>query len=180
MMGSIVAVILILAILIYLIKNLLKETDYQTWLNILLVTVIMLTVIMSIFMLLNKTNTSTNTDSNKGKTAVVQNQNTEKEKPSAIEVINNEEKKDEQEIVQQEQKEISEMTDDELSLMIAENYLTLKNEYESRYPGKNGANYASNKIIEEYGLTNEEWQDLYNNRLLKRGFLKQAEQNLKK
>ena len=45
--------------------------------------------------------------------------------------------------------------------------------------GKNGADYARNKIIQEYELTDKEWNELYN-RLDKQGYLKQAAQNLKK
>ena len=70
MIGSIVAIILITAIIIYIIKRLIQDTDYQTWLNILLVTVILLTVIMSIFMLLNKTDNSSAKNNKPQKTAV--------------------------------------------------------------------------------------------------------------
>jgi len=173
MIGSIVATIIIVAIVIYLIKSLIKETNYQTWLNILLVTVIMLTVIMSIFMLLNKTNNNGNNQTQK--TQAVQEQNTKSaQKTSPENVVEIEGSTP----LQEGDKDIAEMNDDELSLLIAENYLVLKNSYEKLNKGKDGSAYAKNKIIEEYELTQQEWNDLYN-RLAQQGYLKRAAQNLK-
>lgn len=174
MIGSIVATIIIVAIVIYLIKSLIKETNYQTWLNILLVTVIMLTVIMSIFMLLNKTNNNGNNQTRK--TQALQEQKTKSApknpQENVVEVVGDIPP------LQEGDKDIAEMNDDELSLLIAENYLILKNSYEKLNNGKDGSAYAKNKIIEEYELTQQEWNDLYN-RLSQQGYLKRAAQNLK-
>ena len=171
MMGSFVATILIIAIILYIIKSLIKETDYQTWLNILLVTVILLTIIMSIFMLLNKTDNSAN---NTRKNQAVQEQplSNQKAKPeNRVEVEG-------QQLASEEQ-QISEMSDDELSLLIAENYLTLKNSQEKLNPGIKGDTYAKNKIIQEYDLTEQEWNDLYN-RLEQQGYFERAAKRLKR
>ncbi|MCR5505101.1 MAG: hypothetical protein K6E94_06110 [Elusimicrobiaceae bacterium] len=178
MMGSILALILIAAIIFFIIKSLIKETDYQTWLNILLVTIILLTVIMSIFMLLNKTGGNNSNPSQTNQSVQEQSVNNQKN-TSRRNTPENTVEVEGQQPSQEVEQQIAEMSDDELSLLIAENYLALKNSYENLNKGKNGADYARNKIIQEYELTDQEWNELYN-RLDKQGYLKQAAQNLKK
>ena len=162
MIGLFLAVVVILIIIIYVLKSIFEETDYQTWLNIALVTIILLTVILSIFMILNRTNnTSKQTNT-----------------PPAKQEQTAEPKQQKQQKPQKQQKSMEEMTDEELSVIISENYLTLKKDYESKNNGKDGSEYAANKIIEAYGLTKEEWDDFYK-KAVQNGYLKQAEENLK-
>ena len=172
MMGLIVTVIIVLAILIYVLKNIFEQTDYQTWLNIALITIILLTIVLSIFMILNKAN---NDASKQNRTPAAQEQTLKENKPKATKNT----KDNSQDIEITPQKEISEMSDEELYIVIAENYLTLKADYEKQNKGADGGTYAANKIIEEYGLTQEEWDDFYK-KSVENGYFKKAEANLKK
>ena len=162
MMGLFVTAILILVILIYVFKSILDDTDYQTWLNIALITIILLTVVLSIFMILNK---ASNTPKDKITPPAKQEQKAA-ETPATSSTP-------------QQYVDPAEMSDDDLSVIIAENYLNLKNNYEAFNNGKDGSKYAADKIIEEYGLTQEEWDDFYK-KAVEKGHLKKAEENLKK
>ncbi len=170
MMGSVIGVILVIAILFYVLKTLLNETDYQSWLNILLVTVILFTVVLSIFMILNKVGNT----NGQNKTSITKEQKLQEKQPNTENTAN-------KEILKQKdignQKEISEMSDEELSIVIAENYLTLKREYEQQNNGADGSAYAANQIIEEYSLTQEEWDDFYK-KAQQNGYFKKAADNL--
>lgn len=173
MIGLVITIILVLMIVIYVLKSIFEETDYQTWLNIALVTVILLTVILSIFMILNKAGDSSkkqNTPPAKQEQKIEENENEPKQTK-------------EQEAgtlpTPTENKSTEEMSDEELSIVISENFLKLKNNYEKLNPGKDGSIYAANKIIQEYDLTKDEWDDFYK-KSVQNGYLKQAEENLKK
>ena len=159
MMGLFLAILIIILLILFVLKIIFDYTDLQTWLNILIITVILFTVILSIYIILSKVNT-TNTQT---KPQVTKEETLEKKstKPAAIKP----------------QKDVSEMTDDELSLMLAEKYLTLKTEYEKEHEGENGADYARQQIIDEYGLTEEEWDALYE-RLVQNGYMDKAAKNL--
>ena len=156
MMGLFVTAVVVLVILVYVFKSIFEETDYQTWLNIALVSIILLTVVLSIFMILNKAN----------------------ERPSkpAVPPIKQEQPAPEK---QKQESATEELSDEDLSVIIAENYLNIKNEYEASNNGEDGSTYAANKIIEEYDLTQEEWDDFYK-KSVKNGYFKKAEENLKK
>ena len=173
MIGLIIAVIIILVIVIYVLKSIFEETDYQTWLNIALVTVILLTIILSIYMILNRANG----DSKKQNIPPAKQEQQIEEQDNYKEEIEEAKNNNEQ---QQPQKQTStkEMTDEELSISIAESFLTLKQNYEALNDGKDGSVYAANKIIEDYDLTKAEWDDFYK-KAVQNGYLKQAEQNLK-
>ena len=159
MMGLFLAILIIILLILFVLKIIFDYTDLQTWLNILIITVILFTVILSIYIILSKVNT-TNTQT---KPQVTKEETLDKKstKPAAIKP----------------QKDVSEMTDDELSLMLAEKYLTLKTEYEKDHEGENGADYARQQIIDEYGLTEEEWDALYE-RLVQNGYMDKAAKNL--
>ena len=159
MMGLFLAILIIILLILFVLKIIFDYTDLQTWLNILIITVILFTVILSIYIILSKVNT-TNTQT---KPQVTKEETLDKKstKPAAIKP----------------QKDVSEMTDDELSLMLAEKYLTLKTEYEKEHEGENGADYARQQIIDEYGLTEEEWDALYE-RLVQNGYMDKAAKNL--
>lgn len=159
MIGLIIAIVIIIIIVIYVLKSIFEETDYQTWLNMALVTVILLTIILSIFMILNRASG----DSKKQNTTPAKQEQKIEQKETAPKPTTD--------------KPTEEMTDEELSISIAENFLTLKQSYEA-LQRKDGNIYAANKIIQEYDLTKEEWDDFYK-KALQNGYLKQAEKNLK-
>lgn len=157
MIGLFLAVLLIILLILFVLRIIFNHTDFQTWLNILIITVILFTVILSVYILLRKVNITTSP-----KTQVTKEETLDKKskKPEA-----------------KPQKDVSEMTDEELAIMIAEKYLTLKIDYEKQHEGEDGADYAKQQIIDEYGLTEEEWDALYD-RFVQNGYLDTAAQNL--
>lgn len=159
MIGLFLAILLIILLILFVLKIIFNHTDLQTWLNILIITVILFTVILSIYIVLSKVNT----DNKNTKPQVTKEETLDKKstKPAAIKP----------------QKDVAEMTDDELSLMLAEKYLTLKTEYEKEHEGEDGADYARQQIIDEYGLTEEEWDALYE-KLVQNGYIEKAAKNL--
>ena len=159
MIGLFLAVLLIIFLILFVLRIIFDHTDFQTWLNILIVTVILFTVILSIYIILSKVHTA-NTPA---KSKVTKEETLEKPstKPAAIKP----------------KKDVSEMSDEELSLMLAEKYLTLKTEYEKEHEGEDGADYAKKQIMEEYDLTEEQWEALYDT-FVQDGYLDKAAQNL--
>ncbi|MBO4707301.1 MAG: hypothetical protein J5594_01920 [Elusimicrobiaceae bacterium] len=159
MIGLFLAVLLIILLILFVLRIIYNHTDFQTWLNILIVTVILFTVVLSIYIILSKVNT-TNTPV---KTQITKEESLDKKskKPTAVKT----------------QKDVSEMSDEELSIMIAEKYLTLKTDYEKQHNGEDGTDYAKQQIMKEYDLTEEEWNALYE-KFVQNGYLDKAAQNL--
>ncbi len=158
MMGLFLAILIIILLILFVLKIIFEHTDFQTWLNILIVTVILFTVILSIYIVLSKVHTA----GTPAKTQVTKEETLDKKstKPRAIP-----------------QKDIAEMTDEELSIMLAEKYLTLKTEYEKEHEGEDGADYAKQQIMNEYDLLEEEWEALYD-KFVQNGYLDKAAKNL--
>lgn len=159
MIGLIIGIILIIALILFVLKIILDHTDFQTWVNILIITIILFTVILSIYIIWSKVNVIDQPSKTPIKTEQTKDDQTKPEKHETTE------------------KDISEMSDEELSIMIAEKYLTLKVDYEKQHEGENGADYAKQQIMNEYGLTEEEWNALYD-RFVQKGYLDKAAQNL--
>ena len=153
MIGLIIAVILILFLILYVLKSIFNDTDFQTWLNILIITVILFTVILSIYIILNRVKATDNPTAPKIKT-----EQSVEEKPT-------------------EEKSVEEMSDDELSLTLAKEYLTLKADYEKQHVDEDGTPYAETKMMDEYGLTKEEWHALYE-KFAQNGYLDRAAKEL--
>ncbi len=158
MIGLFLAVLLIILLILFALRIIYNHTDFQTWLNILIVTVILFTVVLSIYIILSRVN---NTSTPKTQITKEESLNKKSKKPAAVKT----------------QKDVSEMSDEELSIMIAEKYLTLKTDYEKQHEGEDGTNYAKQQIMEEYGLTEEEWNALYE-KFVQNGYLDKAAQNL--
>lgn len=175
MIGLIIAVIIILIIVVYVLKSIFEETDYQTWLNIALVTVILFTIILSIYMILNR---ASDESKRPNPPAAKQEQQIEEQDKNNIEGPKEQAKDEAKPEKQNKPVSTEEMTDEELSISIAENFLTLKKSYEALNDGKDGGIYAANKIIQEYDLTKDEWDDFYK-KAVQNGYFKQAENNLK-
>ena len=74
-------------------------------------------------------------------------------------------------------KDISSTSDEELSALLSEEYLTYKVDYEKQHEGEDGTDYARQRIMEEYGLTEEEWEALYQ-KFVQEGYLDRAAQKL--
>lgn len=130
-MGVFIAVIIILVLVLYAVKDLLAEKDFASWINIALTSLVLFTVILSIFMILNKGEKTNNTTSG------------ENNKPAA-------------EAVQE--KPVEEKSDEEVMLEIAEEYTLIENDYRKSNPdAEDYEEVASKYIKQKYGFTDEEW-----------------------
>lgn len=130
-MGVFIAVIIILGLVLYSIKDLLAEKDFSSWINIALTSLILFTVILSIFIILNKGDGVSNPSSSKTK-------------PSAEEVKT--------------ETPEEEKSDEEVMMEIAEEYTLIENDYKTRNPdATDSEEVASGVIKEKYGFTDEEW-----------------------
>lgn len=158
MIGLFLAILLIILLILFVLKIIFEHTDFQTWLNILIITIILFTVILSIYILLRKANVI----ESPSKAQVTKEETLEKKssKPKA-----------------HPQKDISEMSDEELSSLLSEEYLTYKTDYEKQHEGEDGTDYARQQIMEKYGLTEEEWDELYK-KFVQEGYLDKAAQKL--
>lgn len=132
-MGVFIAVIIILVLILYAVKDLLAEKDFASWINIALTSLVLFTVILSIFMILNKgekTNNSSPAENNNNKPAAEAAQ----EKPA------------------------EEKSDEEVMLEIAEEYTLIENDYRKSNPSaKDYEEVASKYIKQKYGFTDDEW-----------------------
>ncbi len=130
-MGVFIAVIIILVLVLYALKDLLAEKDFASWINIALTSLVLFTVILSIFMILNKGEKTNNTPSG------------ENNKPAA-------------EAAQE--KPAEEKSDEEVMLEIAEEYTLIENDYRKSNPSaKDYEEVASKYIKQKYGFTDDEW-----------------------
>ncbi len=133
-MGIIAASIIILALIFYAIKDLLSDRDFSAWTNMAITSLILFTVILSIFMVLNRKDNSAPTE--------------KKEKPAA------EQAKQEEAQAPQE-----EMTDEQAMMAIAQEYISIEDDCTKNAPKDTVcADVAANYIIGKYEFTDTEWQ----------------------
>ena len=148
-MGVFIAVIIILVLILYAIKDLLAEKDLSLWINIALTALVLFTVILSIFMILHK-----------GTRENLPGEGYDKNKPAATETADKN-KQNSAPAPEQEQ------SDEEVLLEIAEEYVLIEDDYQKRNPEATDAGeVASNYIKQKYQFTDEEWDN----------FMKQAEE----
>lgn len=152
-MGVFIAVIIILVLVLYAVKDLLGEKDMSFWINTALTSLVLFTVILSIFIILNK--------GDKGPSvAVIQNKPAEERLPEA-------------------EKPIEEKSDEEVMLEIAVEYTLIEDDYKKRNP--EAADYeevSSNYIKQKYGFTDDEWSNFMIH-AKESGLLDQARQKIK-
>lgn len=152
-MGVFIAVIIILVLVLYAVKDLLAEKDFASWINIALTSLVLFTVILSIFMILNKgekTNRS---------------QSEQNGKPAAE--------------AASEEKPVEEKSDEEVMLEIAEEYTLIENDYKNSNPdAKDYEEVASTYIKQKYGFTDEEW-DSFMQHARENGLFDKARQKVK-
>jgi hypothetical protein len=135
-MGIFLAVIVIVALIFYAAKELLVEKDFPAWTNIALTALILFTVILSIYMILRKPY-----DANVPKDTAV---TTEAAPTSSTLKTPMPE---------------AEMTDDDIMLAIAEEYLIAQDQYKAEYPSATDSEEVATKyIINKYEFTPEDWQ----------------------
>ena len=134
-MGIIAASIIILALIFYAIKDLLSDRDFSAWTNMAITSLILFTVILSIFMVLNKKDDSAAA--------------AKKDKPAATEEAKPEEAQSPQE----------EMTDEQAMMAIAQEYISIEDDCNKNAPKDTVcADVAANYIIGKYEFTDTEWQ----------------------
>lgn len=147
-MGVFIAVVIILVLILYSIKDLLAEKDLSLWINMALTSLVLFTVILSIFMILHK-----------GTTENLPGEGYDKNKPAAESADNNKQKSS--------SAPAEEQSDEEVLLEIAEEYVLIEDDYKKRNPEATDAGeVASNYIKQKYQFTDEEWDN----------FMKQAEE----
>lgn len=130
-MGILIAAVVILALIFYAIKDLLSDRDFSSWINMALTSLILFTVILSIFMILNKR------DPKEESPKMV-------EKPAATQP--------------EPQKPVEQMTDTDIMLAIAEEYTMMEDKYKIEYPSEdNPSKMAADFIIHKYQFTPDEW-----------------------
>ena len=152
-MGVFIAVIIILVLVLYAVKDLLGEKDMSFWINTALTSLVLFTVILSIFMILNK---GGNTPSAA----------TPQSKPAA-------------EQVSEEEKPIEEKSDEEVMLEIAEEYTLIEDDYRKRNPeATDYEEVSSNYIKQKYGFTDDEWSNFMTH-AKESGLFDQARQKIK-
>ena len=137
-MGVFIAVIIILILLLYAMKDLIWERDLSLWVQILLTALILFTVILSIFMILHK-GTKENLPGEGGAY--------DRDKPAAVETDKRKQEQPKAEPVQ-------EQSDEEVMLAIAEEYVLIEDNYKKSNP-----DVASNYIKQKYQFTDEEWNN---------------------
>lgn len=141
-MGVFIAVIIILVLILYAMKDLLAEKDFSSWINIALTALVLFTVILSIFMILNKNDRISAVSNTQGSPG-------QNNAPAA-----------EQRQAPEDEKPIEEKSDEEIMLEIAEEYTLIEDDYIKRNP--EAADYeevSSNYIKQKYGFTDEEWDN---------------------
>lgn len=133
-MGTLIAAIIILALIFYALKDLLSDRDFSAWTNMALTSLILFTVILSIFMILNKSENKAKGEAQPVKQEEAQGQ-PEGQVPAAT------------------------MSDGDIMLAIAEEYILVEEDYKKSFPGDpKHEEIATNFIINKYGFTPEEWQ----------------------
>ena len=63
------------------------------------------------------------------------------------------------------------------TLKRVETKVTYKVDYEKQHEGEDGTDYARQRIMEQYGLSEEEWEALYQ-KFVQEGYLDRAAQKL--
>jgi hypothetical protein len=136
-MGMFFAVAIIIVLIFYALKDLLVEKDFSAWTNIALTSLILFTVILSIFMILHKEPQTP--DAHGPKPAA---ETTAAEQPAGA----------------QEEIPVEDMTDEQIRAALAREYVTVEEDYKKNNPkAKDSADVAANYIKNKYKLTEEEW-----------------------
>ena len=138
-MGTIAAAIIILALVFYALKDLLIDRDFSAWTNMAITSLILFTVILSIFMVLCKKEDGI-TDK---KQKAVQ-EDYPASQPSAE---------------QTETAPAEEMSDEEAMLAIAKEYVSIEEDCNKNAPKDTVCSeVATNYIVGKYEFTETEWQ----------------------
>ena len=138
-MGTLIAAVIIIALIFYALKDLLADKDFSAWTNIALTALILFTVILSIVMILHKPSNLTDAPGHQ------QPAQQEESAPAAPQTP------EERAAQEQRAKEV-----------VAEEYVVLVRDCEENAaPGTDCAQNAKELIIKKYGLDQDEWDAFY-------------------
>ncbi|MDR1683842.1 MAG: hypothetical protein LBR90_00065 [Elusimicrobiota bacterium] len=137
-MGTLVAVIIIVSLIFFALKDLLDNHDFSAWTSTALTALILFTVILSVYMIMG--------NPLKPKEARPAPETQEdlarrEEMPSYIDPLV--------------------MSDEQAQKAMAAEYATIKSDYAKNNPqatGQEAHDFTSEYMINKYGLTNDEWQ----------------------
>jgi len=149
-MGIFIAVIIIVALIFYALKDLLVDKDFAAWTNIALTSLILFTVILSIFMILHKKpsenvsvtwrHPADTSDTAQPGEPSAQPQAQQPSAPLNLPTQVN--------------------TDEEAVLAFAKEYVNIEEEYKKNNPNaKDAAQVASSYMKAKYDFSQQEWQD---------------------
>lgn len=196
MLGPIIAAIIIIILIIYAAFPFLETKGFKGWANIALTSLILFTVIVTLFVVLGHRKgqniTFKSIPAIAEETATRQEaleQKQQKQEQPAKTQENQEEEQEEEESQQsqanqsasskpQQEVDYDSMTDEDVSLLIAKEYL----EAEEYYKNQGDSDYqqkAAQQIIDKYNLTEEDWQTFLENAAMYDSF-NQAKKEMKK
>lgn len=136
-MGTLIAAVIIIALIFYALKDLLADKDFSAWTNIALTALILFTVILSIFMILHKPSDFRDASGH--------------QQPQQEEAAPAPQTPEEKAAQEQRAKEV-----------VAEEYVVLVRDCEENAaPGTDCAQNAKEIIIKKYGLDQDEWDAFY-------------------
>lgn len=154
-MGTLIAAIIIIALIFYALKDLLMDKDFSAWTNIALTALILFTVILSIFMILHKPSTI-----EKQPVAAQEEVQPQPESPATPP---------------------EEMTEEQVKEAIAEEYVAVEADCKKNTPKEDCAKAASDFLIRKYKFTDYEWTHYLQEAADQKLFQKAREkQNIKK
>ncbi|MDR0735133.1 MAG: hypothetical protein LBG16_05580 [Elusimicrobiota bacterium] len=136
-MGTLIAVVIIIALIFYALRDLLIDKDFSAWTNIALTSLILFTVILSIFMILHN-------QPAQGSRAP----ETEKEEPAP-------EPSEDQEQFTDEQRE-------QAARDLASEYVAMENECIKDKAVADCAGFTTDFIKKKYDINDEEWEIFLN------------------
>lgn len=177
MLGPIIAAIIIIILIIYAAFPFLETKGFKGWANIALTSLILFTVIVTLFVVLGHRKgqniTFKSIPAIAEETATRQEALEQKTRPQSQPIQNQKEAQEEEESQQsqanqsasskpQQEVDYDSMTDEDVSLLIAKEYL----EAEEYYKNQGDSDYqqkAAQQIIDKYNLTEEDWQTFLEN-----------------
>jgi len=169
MLGPILAAIIIIILIIYAAFPFLETKGFKGWANIALTSLILFTVIVTLFVVLGHRKgqniTFKSIPAIAEETATRQEaleQKQQKQEQPAKTQENQEEVKEEETSASQQEVDYEDISEEEVALLIAKEYL----EAEEYYKNQGDSDYqqkAAQQIIDKYELTEEDWQTFLEN-----------------
>lgn len=140
-MGLYIAIFIIVALIVYSLKDVLSNADMPAWTNMVITALILFTVILSIFLILHRRAMSEDKTIVRPKQEQAQTENKEAQEAAPA----------------PEQDPAALAPDQDSKLLLAEEYLIMEDYYKRNFPKLNSYDSAANYIMQKYSLTQEDW-----------------------